>query len=278
MTSFKDIGKATQDIFDPSDGYDLNREIEISANEDNVNLTATTTLENDGGVLTEVEYSQGNFIVTLDTESNQSVTYKNLKFAGLSAKLKFNRNAGKGSNDDLEATIKKKGDNYNVQFKVKADSNVTVKTDTQFVFQKDSLVAGVRVPFAVQKGFDASKIGLALSYGKGDNTFVLTSTNPLAQNMAFSFLRNMTPDISAAVGVNYSPDSADSENSGVTFNAGANFKLDDKSSFRGFTTGTGDIRAQYAYAFSRRLKASAAFGTSINNPFNISTGFKLKFQ
>lgn len=276
MPSFKDIGKAAKDLFDAGE-YALNREVEISANEDNVNLTATTTMENDGDVTTEVEYSQGNFTVALDTDSNQSVTYDNIKFSGMKAKLKFARNAANAdANDTLEATVK--CPKYNTELKVKTDSQVNVKTDSSFVFAKNDFLAGIKFPFDVNKGFDAAKISVGLQYAKGDNTVALTSTNPMAQNVGLSYLRNVNADLTAALAVKYSPDAAKDGCGGDMLSLGARYNIDGKSSFQGYATFGGDIRAKYAYNFSKRLSASAAFGTTIKNPFSVSTGFKLNFN
>lgn len=276
MPAFKDIGKGAKDLFDAGE-YKLNREVEISANEDNVNLTATTTMENDSDFTTEVEYSQGNFTVALDTKSNQSVTYDNIKFSGMKAKLKFARQAGNpNANDTLEATVK--CPKYNVEMKVKADSELKVKTDTSFVFAKDNILAGLKVPFDVSNGFDPAKISVGFQFAKGDNTFALTSTNPMAQNLAFSYLRAVNSDLTAALGVNYSPDAAKNGCGGDMLNLGARYNIDGKSSFQGFATFGGDIKAKYSYDFSKRLSASAAFGTTIKNPFSVSTGFKLNFN
>lgn len=279
MSSYKDIGKAANDLFD-ADEYALNREIEISANEDKVNLTATTTLENNGDTITEVEYEQGNFNVTIDTDSNQSISYKNYELAGVKTTIKAQREASKASNDKFTATFKKKGGNYNAQLKVTADASGSVKTDTQLTFRKDALNFGVKLPFNVQKGFDASKIGVGLQYAQGKNTFALTSPNPIAQQFSFSFLRQFNADTAGAMQVQYSPDDEDA----VQFNFGGDWKLDNKSSFQGYmnfgTTSNcpGNLRAKYSYALTSHLDAQAAFRTSLANPFNISTGFKLQFQ
>lgn len=279
MASYKDIGKAANDLFDVEE-YALNRVIEITANEDKVNLTATTTLENNGDTITEVEYQQGKLNVTVDTDSNQSISYKNWKVAGVSATLKAEREASKAGNDKFHATLKKKGDNYNAQLKVTADASGGVKTDTQLTFRKDTFNVGLKLPFNVQKGFDPSKIGVGLQYAQGKNTFALTSPNPIAQQFSFSFLRQFNADTSGALQVKYSPDDEET----CQFNLGGDWRLDNKSSFQGFVNfGTsancqGNVHAKYSYALTSHLDAQAAFRTSFNNPFNISTGFKLQFQ
>lgn len=282
--SYKDIGKAANDLFD-GDEYGLNRVIEISANEDKVSLTATTTLENNGDTITEVEYQQGNFNVTLDTDSSQSISYKNYKVAGISATAKVEREASKASSDKFTATFKKKADNYNAQLKVAADASGNIKTDTQLTFSKDAFNFGVKIPFNVQKGFDANKIGVGFQYAADKNTFALTSPNPLAQQFSFSFLRAFNCDTtgfaSGAAQVNYSPDAEESLN----FNVGGTFQVDKKSSFQGFVNCSTaancpmNFRGKYSYALTPRLDAQAAFKTSLLSPLaNISTGFKLQFQ
>lgn len=276
MPSFKDIGKAANDLFDDGE-YALSREVDISANEDGVSLNATTTLESNGDVCTEVEYSQGNVTVNLDTNANQSVTYDNLKFSNMKAKMKFARNAANAEKKDtLEATVK--CSDYGIELKVKGDADMNVKTDLSYAFAKDALTAGFKFPFDASKGFDASKINVGLQYAQGSNTFALKSSNPLNQQVSLSFLRSINSDFSAALGVNYSPDAAKDGCGGNMFNVGGSYNFDAKSSINGFVTGAGSIRAKYAYAFSKRMNASAQFGTTISDPFSISTGFRLAFN
>lgn len=279
MPSFKDIGKQTSGdggLFD-ADEYATTREIEFSANEDNVNFSATTTqsIGDDGSssVDASFEYETGNFKLEADTDSAQKFSYNNFKFGGFKNSFTYSRTGGKKDSDKLE--FKAKCSEYNVTFK--AASNIakrSLDTTTEIAYAKDAFTIGAKVgfnPIEVALG----KTAFGAQYSQGDNTFALSSAaknkDGLFKSGNVSFFRKINDSTSAGADVSYSK-------AATGFRFGASKVIDGKSSLKGYVNEKLDVFAKYSYQLTKRLNASAAFQFNARDPSQINSGFKLNFE
>lgn len=272
MPAFKDIGKAANDLFD-GDEYTLDRSVSFVANEDKVNFKCTST-QGDKGVSTEIEYEQGNVAVTLDTQSKQEFTYKNVEFGGFKNEFKLSRKGDEADSENLEGKFKKTCDNFGATVKVNTDRKFDLGTSVDFAYSKDAFTVGAKFGFNPQTAA-ISKPNFGFQYAQAENTVAVSTSSKsfddFGKAFKFSFFRAHNPDFSVAGEFGYA--SGD-----TSFKAGFDKKIDNKSRFQGFFDQNFDFNGRFGYQFTNRLNAAAKFNFNFKNPTAVKTGFSLDFE
>lgn len=272
MPAFKDIGKSANDLFD-SDEYTLDRSVSFEANEDKVNFSCEST-QNDKGVTTEINYEQGNVAVTLDTNSKQEFTYKNVNFGGLKNEFKLTRQGDEAESENFEGKLKKSAKDWGLTLKYNTNRKFACKATADFAYAKDAFTVGAKF------GFDAAssaitKPSVGFQYSQGDNTVAVSTSakglDDFGQAFKASIFRSQGADLN--VGGEFGYNGGD-----TSFKAGFAKKIDDKSKFQGFFDQNFDFNGRFGYKFTNRLNAAAKFNFNFKNPTNVSTGFSLDFQ